>query len=418
MRCPPPALLFAASCASAALAAPSAAPVRFEKLTLTSEYWCDGLHAADVDGDGRLDVIAGPFWYAGPDFRQRYAFAEPVPQVLEAHPTNSMYSFPDDFNGDGHVDLLVLGRVLHHEAYWYENPGPAAARQPDARWRRHLVAPRVFGESPLFADVTGDGRPELIALSGSKPTDRLKRLGWYQPDPQNPTAPWTFVGISEPAEFHHYYHGQGYGDINGDGRIDLLLNEGWWEQPAAGAPAGQPWQKHAFVFSADRGGAQMRVYDINGDGRNDVVTAKNAHGWGLSWFEHQRDAKGAITFVEHRLMGSREEEGRFGVAFSQPHALTLADVDGDGLLDILTGKRRWAHGPKGDVEPMADPVNYAFLLRREAGTKPGATFQPVLIDDASGLGVQIETADLNGDGTPDILTASKLGAFVFFTRRS
>ena len=392
-----------------ALAAPAA--VSFEKRTLTSEYWCDGINAADVDGDGKVDVIAGPFWYAGPDFTTRHSFYEPVPQVLEANPTNSMFSFPHDFNGDGRVDILVLGRVLHHEAFWYENPGPAEAVKTGARWKKHFVATRIFGESPLFTDVDGDGRPELISIFE-------KQWGWFTPDWSAPTKPWRFVAVTEKADFHHYYHGEGTGDVNGDGRIDLVLNEGWWEQPARGTPAGTPWRKHAFTFSADRGGAQMLVFDVNGDGRNDVVTAKNAHGWGLSWFEQLRGAEGAITFTEHRMMGTREEEQTFGVAFSQPHALTAADLDGDGLLDVITGKRRWAHGPKGDVEPMATPVNYAFLLRRgRAAGGATAKFVPTLIDDASGLGTQVVAADVNGDAVPDVLTASKLGAFVFLTRR-
>ncbi|MGH7955995.1 MAG: FG-GAP repeat domain-containing protein, partial [Opitutaceae bacterium] len=125
----------------------------------------------------------------------------------------------------------------------------------------------------------------------------------------------------------------------------------------------------------------------------------------------------AITFAEHRMMGTRDEESKFGVAFSQPHALAMADMDGDGLADVITGKRRWAHGPKGDVEPMATPVNYAFLLRRDKSAEGGAKFIPKLIDDASGLGTQVAATDVNGDKVPDVLTASKLGTFVFITKR-
>jgi hypothetical protein len=112
-------------------------------------------------------------------------------------------------------------------------------------------------------------------------------------------------------------------------------------------------------------------------------------------------------------MGDRTEEAKYGVAFSQPHALALADVDGDGLTDIVTGKRRWAHGPAGDVEPNAEPVVYWFRLVRSGGT---ARFEPRRIDGASGVGVQIATADIDGNGAPDVLTASKLGTFVFFNR--
>ena len=287
----------------------------------------------------------------------------------------------------------------------------------DREWIQHLG--RVGGGSGLGAceeSVAG----QLIdqGESGETAADKIKQWGWYAPDWKNPTQPWRFVAVTEKAEFNHYYHGEGIGDVNGDGRHDLVLNEGWWEQPAPGAPAGTLWKKHPFVFSTDRGGAQILVFDVNGDGRNDVVTAKNAHGWGLSWFEQTRAADGTISFSEHRMMGSREEEAVFGVAFSQPHALASADLDGDGLPDVITGKRRWAHGPKGDVEPMATPVNYAFLLRRDPKAPGGAKFVPTLIDDASGLGTQVVAEDVDGDGAPDVLAASKLGAFVFRTLRS
>jgi len=195
-----------------------------------------------------------------------------------------------------------------------------------------------------------------------------------------------------------------------------VLNEGWWEQPPKSAPPGTLWTAHPFPRPlGTRGGAQIYVFDVDGDGLNDIVTSIDAHGWGLSWFQQKRAEGGAISFVEHRIMGDRSEEGKFGVAFSQPHALVVADLDGDGLPDIITGKRRWAHGPKGDIEPMATPVIYWFQLRRDG--RGGATFIPHLIDDASGVGTQIQAIDVNGDGVPDVLSASKLGTFVFLTQR-
>jgi len=112
----------------------------------------------------------------------------------------------------------------------------------------------------------------------------------------------------------------------------------------------------------------------------------------------------------HKIMGDRSEEERYGVCFTQPHALDLADINGDGLLDIITGKRMWAHGPMGDVEPNAPPVLYWFELRR---SNYGASYIPHLIDDHSGVGVQVTAADVAGDTKPDILTVSKLGAFLF-----
>lgn len=391
-------------------------PVTFQKIVLTDQYLCDGINAADIDRDGHVDIVAGPYWYAGPDFKTKHEFYPMVPQPVEEKPSNSMFTWVYDFNGDGWPDILVLGRVLFHEAYWYENPGKAAVTQSGV-WKKHLVAPRVFGEAPQFLDIDGDGRPEILALSGINDKEKQKQWGWYAPDWSAPEQPWRFVAVTDKGDYNHYYHGEGVGDINGDGLNDLVTNEGWFEQPPKSAPKGTLWKKHPFTLSTDRGGAQILVMDVNGDGRNDIITAKNAHGWGLSWFEQQRGADGAITFAEHRMMGTRDEEKQFGVAFSQPHALTLADLDGDGIKDVVTGKRRWAHGPTGDVEPMATPVNYWFQLVRNRFAPGGARFIPHLIDDASALGTQVECVDVNHDGVPDVLTASKLGAFVFLTQR-
>ncbi|HAV64927.1 MAG TPA: cysteine protease [Verrucomicrobiales bacterium] len=375
-----------------------AADVAWEKRVLSDQYYCDGISTGDFNHDGRPDIVAGPFWYEGPDFKSAHAFQPPQVFPTEPSPTDSMFSYVWDFNGDGWDDILVLGRVHLHQAFWYENP-----RGEDGLWRKHFAFHRVQGESPPFLDVDGDGRPELVA-------HWQDRWGLIQPDWQAPTNEWSFKPITPRGSWHHFYHGEGIGDVNGDGRLDLILNEGWWEQPADRSR--QEWTAHPFVFSDDKGGAQMFATDVDGDGDNDVITALNAHGWGLAWFEQLRTG-GEITFRRHLIMGTRAEESRYGVAFSQPHALAIGDVNDDGLPDIITGKRRWAHGPTGDVEPMAAPVNYWFELRRDDGT---ATFHPHLIDDNSGLGVQITVADVNADGRLDVLTSSKLGAFAFLNQ--
>ena len=155
----------------------------------------------------------------------------------------------------------------------------------------------------------------------------------------------------------------------------------------------------------------MFVYDIDGDGDADVISSLDAHGWGLAWFE-QYDSSGTIAFRMHQFMGTRQELEQYGVAFSQPHALDFADINGDGLKDLVVGKRKWAHGPKGDIEPEAAPVLYWFELVR---INNSAQFVPHQIDERSGVGVQITIADVNNDGANDILTASKLGSFLFLS---
>ena len=154
----------------------------------------------------------------------------------------------------------------------------------------------------------------------------------------------------------------------------------------------------------------MFAYDVDADGDQDVISAVHAHEWGLAWYENETgDATG--PFRERLIMGNREQLATYKVAFTQPHALALADINGDGLQDIITGKRRWAHGPTGDIEPNADPVVYWFQLKRNADGS--VQYVPHLIDHNSGVGVQIAVQDVNSDSRIDVLTSSKLGSFLF-----
>jgi len=380
-----------------------AAEPHFEKHTLSPQYLSDGIAAGDIDGDGHPDLVAGPYWYAGPAFADRFEYYPVQPLEPGTQSSPNKLTFLYDFNGDGHLDILVVGLASRDEAFWYENPGNP--RSP-AHWKKHLVFHRVLGELPALTDIDGDGRPELICHHEG-------RWGWIKPDWSQPTKPWTFTPVTAKADYPVFYHGTGVGDVNGDGRPDLITNDGWWERPPRESAGGE-WTPHPYKFG-EKGGAQMYAYDVNGDGKNDIITSLNAHGWGLAWFEQTTGERGEITFKKHLIMGDRSEEQKYGVAFSQPHAVTLADIDGDGLKDIVTGKRWWAHGPNRDEEPGGPAVLYWFKLVRPPTGQ--AHFEPHLIDDNCGTGIQIVVQDLNGDGTPDIATAGRKGTFLFLTHR-
>ena len=157
----------------------------------------------------------------------------------------------------------------------------------------------------------------------------------------------------------------------------------------------------------------MFAYDVDGDGLNDIVTSIAAHGYGLGWYQQlrEKDAEGHPLFKTHVFMNKEKSENRYGVAFSQPHALELVDINGDGLKDIVTGKCFWAHGPAGDPDPTAPAVLYWFeLVRKAEGT---VDWIPHLIDNDSGVGRQIGVADVNADGKQDLIIGNKKGTFLF-----
>lgn len=376
----------------------SAVRVKFLKRVLDPQYYAEGLHFGDINGDSEVDIVCGPHWFPGPSFAQKKAFYEGRAYPNDRGYSNNFFSFVDDIDRDGDADILVVG-LPGTPGYWYENPGKDHVENREA-WHRHEVFSAIDNESPTYTDLTGDGRKELVCTFAGK-------LGYLSPA-ANPTEPWQFHPCSEQGTWHKYTHGLGVGDVNGDNRPDLITARGWWAQPESleGDPA---WTAHHHPFSRRRGGGQMFAYDVDGDGDNDILTSLDAHGWGLVWHEQVAGDGSEVLWRVHRIMDDLGTDNRFGVSFSQLHALDLADVDGDGLLDIVTGKCYWAHNG-ADPGARDDAVIYAFLLRREADR---VWFEPREIDNDSGVGRQVVVTDINGDGHADILAANKKGIFFF-----
>ncbi|TDJ68404.1 MAG: DUF1080 domain-containing protein [Planctomycetota bacterium] len=379
----------------------TAPDVGFETIRISTDFFCEGASFGDFNRDGVNDIVSGPYWYEGPDFATKHELFPPK-TFDPLHYSDNFFAWVRDFDGDGWPDVLFVG-FPGQAAFWCENPGGE-----ERHWDRHVVHAQVDNESPAFTDLTGDGRPELVFHTGGV-------IGWAGPDPADPRAPWVFHELSEELGLGRFTHGLGVGDLDGDGRRDVILKQGWWQQPDSldGDPV---WRFHAVPFSKGQGGAQMIAYDIDGDGDTDVVTSINAHGYGLSWWEQvpANDPDGEPGFVEHVILPVSPHDPPRDYAVSELHALALADMDGDGLPDVVTGKRFWSHGPGGEGGADDPPYLLWFeLVREEAG---GAHFVPHRIHDDSGVGVQVVVGDIDGDGTPDVVVGNKKGTFVHFQR--
>jgi len=377
---------------------------RFRLQHVSDFYYGWSATAADINHDGTLDVVSGPSYFLGPDYEVSREFALGLPFNPGTQYPTAMVNFAFDYTNDGWPDVLAAeSRPLA----LYVNP-----RGERRRWDRHVVVPDAISEINVFQDIDGDRRPDVVYTSKAG-------IAWAAPDPANPTAAWVTHLVSGPAFATEATHGLGAGDLDGDGRVDILSAHGWWAQPAPGT--GGLWRYHPVQFgrwprmSSSPGGGEMGVYDVNGDGLNDVVTALEAHGWGLAWFEQTRDANGAIAFVQHMIADHLDTTNAGNVTFSEPHATAIADIDGDGVPDLVVGKRAYSHSESYyDPDPYADAVLYWYRTTRNPRAPGGAEFVPELIHNRSGAGSTIGVADLNGDGAVDVMTSTTRGTFIFF----
>lgn len=363
----------------------------WKKQVVTTDFLTEGLSAGDLDGDGKKDLVAGAFWFKGPDFKEAKPYRPGKAQPATVYQEDSFLSWVEDFNGDGRNDILMASHPGKNLTL-YLNPGKAGD------WPAHRVMTEAATESPLWTDLNGDGKKELVCMQGGK-------FGYAVVDWADVTKPWRFVEISDKRTDTPYRHGLGVGDLNGDGRPDIVEKDGWFEQPATKDAV---WVRHEETF-AGAGGAQMLVFDADGDGDNDMVTSLNGHGYGLAWYE-SKPAAGKAGFTRHEILPENPAaKGADGIQFSQLHALETGDFDGDGRMDFITGKRYYAHNGK---DPGAeDPALAVIFYNRNDGD--GVRWQGEVIDSNSGVGCQVLAVDLNGDGKLEFAAGNKKGVHVF-----
>lgn len=350
------------------------AEVRFERRVIDGAFRAEACAAADINRDGLLDVVAGENWYEAPTFHpHRFRTVAMVDGYADIR-----LDAPADINGDGWVDLITVRRERTLE--WLENP-----RGREVEWTAHSIGESHDTEGVIVADINGDGRPDVVG-----PTDPAGAgVGWWD-GASDPAGPWrrTIIGRAGGDA-----HGIGFGDMNRDGRVDILTRFGWYEQPAN--PHAPDWAFHHH----NRGQTHRPVvYDFDGDGDQDFA-ASSPHNYGLWWWQQVSGDEGTTDYRRHLIDDT----------ISQLHELVGVDMDGDGDRDLLTGKRYKAH--HGRDPGSDDPALLAWYKLTRDGTS--ASFKRHIIDDDSGLGYVVTPVDIDRDGDIDVLTSNQKGVFLF-----
>lgn len=394
----------------------------WKTVRLDAKFRAEGVAVADVNNDGKPDVLVGELWYEAPNWTPHEM--QPVGDYKDGLSNYSRVfcCWAEDLNADGFVDLIVVD-FPGKPAYWLENPrgqSQAADGKP-IHWKKHPIWHSACNESPQYADLLGTGKRVLVMgyqPRGASEAGAEGRMAYFAPKPGDPYAEWVATPISEasvPPKLENgkpvpgtgkqvpgtgrFSHGLGVGDLNGDGRADVISVGGWWEQPKE-LDGKTPWKFHPTTMNDAC--SDLVAIDLDADGKMDIVGA-SAHRFGIWWYKQRAtDSDGHPTF-EKRVM--------FEKLVSETHALHLRDVDGDGVPDLVTGKRWWSHGKN---EPGANDVAKIYLLRGTRAKDGSLTFTPEAISTGTGVGTQFAIADVDGDGSPDVVTANKNGVHIAF----
>jgi hypothetical protein len=336
----------------------------------------EGVTTLDLNGDGLPDILSGAYWYENPGpqggewKRHQYREAGTVNEFVA-----DCGEWTIDVNHDGAPDVVTAAWQLNG-IWWYENP-----KKLGAEWKKHLITNSYDTEGGWMADINGDGVPDLIF-------SHYNHSGIL----------WIDFSGAQP-KVHHAGnpemdgHGIGVADIDGDGLADILTPDGWLKQIDANK---DQWEWHPD-WKMDDAGFPIIGFDVNNDSKMDVIYGQG-HSYGLYWLEQIGDADDR-HWVRHAIDES----------FSQVHALKLVDLDGDGEMELLAGKRYRGHdgNDPGSYDPL---VVYYYKINRKNGQ---FTRYPISINGTAGAGTQFVTVDIDGDGDIDIVTAGKTGVHFF-----
>jgi hypothetical protein len=357
----------------------------FKKTKLTGDFISEGVAVADLNKDGKPDIVAGYYWFEAPKWTKHELAPSRVFDPRKEY-SNSFLNLGMDVNLDGWEDVVIVD-FPGKPGFWFENN-----KNKPGEWKKHIIADSmgIANESPGFIDIDGDGRLDILCSDPKK-----KQIVWLKAPVKTGDTEWKRYPLSKENVdgTENFSHGIGFGDVNNDGINDVVIKEGWFQ--GTGDLKSGNWEFHP----ANLGEAcsHMQILDVNGDGKNDVVSA-SAHALGVWWHEQVKDTNGKIDFKTHLMSNTT----------AQTHSSIMADLNADGRKDYITGKRFLAHHGRdpGDSDP-------AILLWFEFTPGKEPYFKEHRIDNDSGAGLNIVVTDINGDKKQDIVIANKNGVFLF-----
>jgi len=373
------ACILAAASWAAGQGTEDSAMLKFERVRIGAATY-EAASACDVNQDGVMDIVSGEYWFEGPDFTKQHKMCD---VRTEGDYFDDFSDYPMDVNGNGYPDI-VTGGWWGKTLQWRENP----KGQP-VEWKVHAIAETGSIERGCFWDVDGDGHVEAVPNCPGQPFRVFKLV--RDVDGKG-VGKFEQSVVSETPQGH----GLGFGDVNGNGRGDLISAGGWLEAPEDPLRGKWEWRPEFDLGSAS---VPILVHDVNGDGLNDLIVGQS-HAYGLAWWEQGKDGSGKRTWTKHDIDPDR----------SQYHDIRLVDIDNDGALELVTGKRYHAHS--GHDPGAEDPVGlYYFKIENGQFTRHTIDYGPA--DKASGAGIYFWVQDLDGNGWKDIVAPGKEGLYLF-----
>jgi len=347
-----------------------------------SSFGTSGPILADFDHDGDLDAIVSRRITGEACWYERKNDSIWIPHIVGqlGIPAEGLGCTGIDMDGDGWIDAVF-------EEVWFKNPG-ILDKYPDTPWKPNHY--KGGGHDIISCDINGDGKDEVIIYDGHK-------LSVY--DPSNKMMETV---ISSDNNDHGGIAPQGFGDIDGDQKTDLVIPGFWFKNQGDG----KNWIKYTWPYRPVPNASYGRsirawIADVNHDGRNDIVYSNCDTGYShVYWIENKDNG---TNWVSHQLpdpptkKGDVEGTGSF-------HSLGVADFNQDGFPDIFAGEQEDPDQMWGELKPMKPKgLKERGVIWYNNGAKtPDFSVFVIHVDNPGWHDAQL--GDIDGDGDIDIVS--------------